>query len=199
MFKKIAFRLIIGFFPFIIFACCKEQSQEKLYNFDFEQTPHITGFPLGWKTEFNSKESAKFEIMTDYCIKHTGKASARIYSDLYYINQHQALKQVIPVDKDAYGKKLTLKACLKLERVDKSGLVFQTEDADGNPLDWDTLMYNWGIRHTRDWKEYEVHLPVSPKAKTIVLGFYLLGGGTIWADDFHLLMDGKPYLFKSDE
>jgi C-terminal processing protease CtpA/Prc len=43
-----------------------------------------------------------------------------------------------------------------------------------------------------EWAEYSVSVPIRSEAHKVAFGVLLSGGGTIWADDLQLLVDGKP-------
>jgi hypothetical protein len=48
------------------------------------------------------------------------------------------------------------------------------------------------VRGTGEWTEYSVRLTFNREARQFVAGFLLVGTGTVWADDFQLLVEGRP-------
>jgi len=53
-------------------------------------------------------------------------------------------------------------------------------------------LQDYNINGTADWKEYSVKAKLQPNKTTgIYLGAFLVGEGTIWADDFKIKVDGK--------
>lgn len=91
------------------------------------------------------------------------------------------------------GKTLAFKAFIKTMDVsDGYASVFIRMDGTGNNLYFNNSLSN--IKGSRDWAEYSTPTVTLPEgAERINVGVILTGSGTLWADDFQLLVDGKDY------
>ncbi len=163
------------------------------YNLDFEKRDLQGKLPEGW-FRMGSK---RHQISTDTIVKHTGNSSVLISSDINTEEEFACIASAIPITQT--GKKIELKAYLKLQDVTSPiGLMLRI-DGENEVLKFDNIMQR-KIRGTIDWAEYSVVLSLPEKAKTIYVGAILSGSGKLWADDFKLYIDGKDFLnpIKSD-
>ncbi|PKP01749.1 MAG: peptidase S41 [Bacteroidetes bacterium HGW-Bacteroidetes-6] len=91
------------------------------------------------------------------------------------------------------GKTISFKAFMKSQDVtDGYASLFVRMDGTGNGLYFNNNMSN--LKGTKDWAEFNtatINLPEG--ANTINIGVILTGKGSLWADDFQLLVDGKDY------
>src|SRR5690606_36023841 len=89
------------------------------------------------------------------------------------------------------GKTIELKGYIKLKDVaDGFAGLFMRIDGDDGVLEFDN-MQKQNLTGTADWKEYTIKLLLPENAKKIYVGTLLTGNGTLWADDFTVLVDGK--------
>jgi hypothetical protein len=92
---------------------------------------------------------------------------------------------------DAYlGKRLQLRVQLKADAVTGSATIWLRVDGDkGRTLAFDNMEKRKSegpLVGTVDWQERSIVLDVSSDARSIHFGFYLRGGGSVWARQFHL-------------
>jgi hypothetical protein len=143
---------------------------------DFE-TGAIAGAPKGW--------DVTGKAFADSNIAHSGKWSARIESG----SDYSAISVIVPVTFP--GSTLTLRGFLKTENVTRfAGLWMRVSGNSGNPLAFDN-MESQKLKGTTGWKEYSIEIPMASNAAVLFFGV-VSEGGTTWADDLELLVDGKP-------
>ena len=141
---------------------------------DFEAGP-TSGAPRGWS-------ALPGKVSVDNQVAHRGRFSARLESG-------SAITLMVPVTFS--GEFLTLRGFLKTEGVaDFAGLWIRVDGNSGNPVGYDN-MRSQGLRGSTDWKEYSVRIPLASNGTYVYFGV-LTEGGTTWADDLELLIDGRP-------
>lgn len=145
--------------------------------------PNGTGGLTGWGGGPRSTLSA------DSVVVHGGRWSARIDRSKDSPSHFSALTQIMPIDFG--GGSITLHGFLKTDSVDGNAGIWMREDGSQGPVEFDN-MHDQNLRGTTGWTEYTITLPLNPRAKSLYFGALLSGTGTVWADDFRLLVDGKP-------
>jgi len=141
---------------------------------DFEAGP-AGGVPKGWRT-------SPGKVSIDDKIVHHGQFSARLQSG-------SVITLMAPVTFS--GDLLTLRGFLKTEGVTEfAGLWMRVDGNSGNPVGYEN-MRSQGLRGSTDWKEYSIRVPLASNGTYMYFGV-LTEGGTTWADDLELLIDGRP-------
>ena len=94
--------------------------------------------------------------------------------------------QKLPADR-FLGTRVRLSGWLKTQDLSHwAGLWMRVDGAEkGTSLAFDD-MRDRGIRGSQDWREYEVTLNVPDEAKQVVVGFLLVGEGSIWVSNLHV-------------
>lgn len=176
------FPSVLFVFFLIVLAPCIQAAEPPLGVFDFE---------AGLGHNPNQWSSGQLDIAgPDSLTVHSGNLSARIKRPADCSEPFNALSFRIPSDRD--GKIIELRGWLKSENVTESfGLWFRQDGNSGNV--GFKNMQNLELKGTTDWTEYSLTLPLSPHAHTLVIGALSSGSGTIWADDFVLFIDDRPF------
>lgn len=95
------------------------------------------------------------------------------------------------ISADSYrGQRLRLSAQMKTSNAARAQLWMRIDGPDTRMLGF----YNMGdkpVVGTTDWKRYDVVLDVPPEAVNIAFGYFLSGGGIVWARDFKFESVGK--------
>jgi C-terminal processing protease CtpA/Prc len=128
-------------------------------------------------------------IFVDRKVVHGGRWSARIERGTESAQQFSSLTKSIPMD--FTGRKVELRGYLRTENVSGYAGLWMREDGESPSLEF-ANMADSNLKGTTDWAEYSISLPVNPDAKTLYFGVVLAGTGKAWADDFQLMVDGKP-------
>ena len=141
---------------------------------DFEAGPP-GGIPKGWST-------SPGKVSIDDKVVHRGQFSARL-------QRGSAITLMVPVTFS--GDFLTLRGFLKTEGVTEfAGLWLRVDGNSGNPVGYEN-MRSQGLRGSTDWREYSIRIPLASNGTYVYFGV-LTEGGTTWADDLELLIDGRP-------
>ena len=159
-------------------------AQQAKLNLGFEQVDASTEKPHGW-----FQWGTGYSLVADSLEKHSGKYSLRIEPGAnVHPNSFGSCACSLPADYE--GRQIELRAHMKLRDVREgfAGLLLRIDGA-GGVLAFDN-MGRQEIHGTSDWKQYTIQLPLAQEAKTIYLGAILTGKGTMWVDDFELLIDG---------
>lgn len=164
-----------------------QQASSTDFNLDFERTLTTEKLPRPW-----IEWGKGYLLSVDTTEKYQGKAALRIQSPAVMDNiQFGSMANAIPA---IYGgKEIELRGYLKFKDVGQGwgGLVLRIDGKAGT-LQFSN-MQNENLRGTREWKQYSIKLPYSAEARHIYVGALLVGTGTIWADNFELFIDGKPF------
>ena len=155
------------------------------YNFGFEVLNKNEVIPDGW---FNFNPQHRSGIQSDSLIRHSGRRSVLLTISPNDSTGHAGIAYALP---DKYpGTELTLKAWLKHEDVvDFVSLFISLTDSTGKEIQGATLD-DKALSGTRDWRLYELKLPLQINTKTIYIGGNIKGPGKLWLDDVQLLIDG---------
>lgn len=91
------------------------------------------------------------------------------------------------------GREIELRGYLKYNQVEAgwAGLMMRIDGPSG-ALQFSNMQAD-NHRGTQDWKQFSISFPLPSAATTIHIGAILTGTGELWADDFELLIDGKPF------
>ncbi len=156
-------------------------------NLDFENPANSKALPGPW-----IEWGKGYLLSVDTTEKFKGKAALRIQAPAVMDNiQFGSAANPIPVTFG--GKEVELRGYLKFSGVTKGwvGLMMRIDGKSGI-LQLDNGQAK-GIQGTEDWKQYTIKMQLPASADKIYLGAILVGPGTVWADNFELLVDGKPF------
>ncbi|SEJ04895.1 Peptidase family S41 [Dyadobacter sp. SG02] len=172
---------------FCIANALAQQPSSTNFNFNFEKTAPADGLPNPWM-----EWGKGYILTTDTTEKYQGRASVRIQSPASMDNiQFGCAAHMIPVSYS--GQEIELRGYMKFKDVEKgwAGLMLRV---DGKPgiLNMSN-MQSENLHGTADWKQYSIKFPYPPRAEKVFIGALLVGSGTVWIDQFELLIDGKPF------
>ena len=129
-------------------------------------------------------------VFADDQTVHSGHWSVRLQRDAQSAGAYSVITRRIPVD--FQGKGVELRGYLRLRDVSGfAGFWLREDDADGQMLYLEN-MASQQVKGTHDWANYNILLPLHPRAQTLYFGVLIGGTGTLWADDLELFVDGKP-------
>lgn len=141
-----------------------------------------------WKFSPEGDSINEMTISPDSVIRRSGKYSLKLHN---YENgaYRSAYQQIAAIYR---GKNIVLRGLMKTENVNNgfAGIVLVGTN-HGLPLFGDN-MSRTPLKGTNDWTPVSIQLPYSEDCDTINFGGVLFGSGTIWLDDLHLEIDGKP-------
>ena len=86
---------------------------------------------------------------------------------------------------------MVLRGFLRTEGVTEFAGLWMREDGPDGMVQFDN-MQGQGLKGDTDWTEYSIRLSWIPGPRTCSSGSWWRGG-TVWADDLELLIDGKPF------
>lgn len=166
-------------------AFCQTVVQQARLNFGFEQIDVSNQKLQGW-----IQWGTGYSLVPDSAVPHSGKYSLRVHPGAD-VQQNSFGCCVCPIPANYEGKQIELRAYMKPQDVQGgfAGLLLRI-DGDAGILQFDNMQAQ-NVHGTSDWQQYIVRLPLPEDAKTIYLGAILTGKGTMWVDDFQLLIDGK--------
>lgn len=94
------------------------------------------------------------------------------------------LMQMFAAD-DYRGGRWKLTARMRTEDAAKAQLWMRVDGPDRKMNAFDN-MDDRPVTGDSEWKRYEIVLDVAPDSVAVAFGFFLFGGGQVWADDFKL-------------
>lgn len=125
----------------------------------------------------------------DYEFSQTAAASNGKYGSLIAAKSSTArgfgtLMQTIAAD-DYRGARWRLSAYMKTEEAARAQMWMRVDGSETKLLAFDN-MDSRAVTGTTDWKKYEIVLDVPSGSIDIAFGYFLAGGGKVWADNFKL-------------
>ena len=120
---------------------------------------------------------------------HGGKWALRIERNDKSEGAFTAVNRMIPID--FAGESLELRGFLRTEDVSDFAGLWMREDGDSGSVAFDNMQRRQ-LKGTTEWTEYSIKLPLEKSAKRLIFGVLAAGVGKVWADDIHLLVDGRP-------
>ena len=150
--------------------------------FSFE-TPQTGGMPSGWSG------GPAGTVFADDKIVHGGRWAARIERNADSPASASVLTKSIPINFS--GTSIELRGFLRTEDVSDFAGLWMREDGESSGLAFDN-MQSRQLKGTTNWTEYSITLPLKSEARQLFFGALVVGTGKVWADDFQLLVDGKP-------
>ncbi len=165
----------------------KSQDINKLDGgFEGNQFNTSNKLPLGW-----IQWGADYLLSIDSLEKHEGKYAMKVASPSLYSAESSFGCIATNIPSIYQGKMIELRAYMKLKDVKgKAGLLLRIDDENKESLEFEN-MQSKNIHGSIDWALYSVKLKLPEEAKSIYIGALLSGVGTIWVDDFQVLIDGK--------
>ncbi len=157
----------------------------KSNNLGFEYISSGSTIPDKWSA-FSANKN--YNVTTDTIIKYSGQRSLKISAD-----SSSARYGIIATTFAApvTGKEIEVRGWIKIKEVSNfMGLMLRIDDNEANLLAFESLQKE-KINGTKDWTLYKVKLKIPKNASNISIGPLLAGTGTMWADDFQILHDGK--------
>jgi hypothetical protein len=159
---------------------------------DVAALPQVLGFedqqaagvPTGW---VGTPEGTVF---ADDKIVHGGHWAARLERKADSSEGFSSLHRSIALE--LAGKTIEIRGFLRTEAVSGFAGLWLREDGESTTALAFDNMQSRQLNGTTDWTEYSIKLPLHPDARLAFFGVLLVGNGKMWADDFQLLVDGKP-------
>ncbi len=157
-------------------------AQKSDYNLNFEVPESGKKLPLNW-----FEWGKGYEITTDSVTVHTGKKSIRLKPGT---NMETAFGCAVTEIPAHYGTgSIVLTGYLKTENVDGYAGLIMRIDGENGALRFDNMNAR-GVKGTSDWKKYSIDLDLPEQAKAIYVGVIMKGSGVVWADNFHVSING---------
>ncbi len=150
--------------------------------FTFE-TDHPGGVPRGWGG------GPPDTVVADGEVVHSGRWSGRLERTAASPGPFSSLTLSLPME--FAGRNVEWRGYLRTEDVNGMAALWLRQDGESGRVAFDN-MAGRQLKGTSGWTQYSVTLPVHPDGRTLVFGVLLSGTGKAWADDFELLVDGKP-------
>ncbi|MCX2575400.1 S41 family peptidase [Pedobacter sandarakinus] len=172
--------------------CSYSQIQNSSFEFKGQ-----TGLPTDWGT----KLIEGYNVNIDDSVAHSGKTSIKIAAtDLVKPNTFQSVYQIIALQPSGI-RKVTVSGYAKIEAVAGDVAYWcQIWDKDNKIIGFQNTQSQHGkIQGTADWKKYSLELTLPRETRKLLFGFYLMGKGTVWLDDFDIVELPMPSVAPSDE
>ncbi|HEX3186029.1 MAG TPA: S41 family peptidase [Pyrinomonadaceae bacterium] len=157
-----------------------QPSLTKIFGFENE---HSGDKPGGWSANPAST------VFSDDKIVHGGKWSVRIERGPQSEGQFSVIGRSIAWEFS--GKRIEMRGFLRTEGVTGYAGLWMRQDNGAEMLSLEN-MQSQELKGTHDWAEYKITLPIQAETRSLVFGFLMAGTGKAWADDFQILVDGKP-------
>jgi len=157
-------------------------------DFTFENSPTGNALP-----EKSFMWGSNYSCTIQSTIKHEGNNALEI------VRNADAAKDdfgcfVFAIPVSFTGKTAQFKAFMKTENVD-NGIASLFVRIDGSSSNYYFTNSVSNLYGTNDWYQFNTpQFSLGKGAETIYVGVILNGSGSLWADDFQLLVDGKDYL-----
>jgi len=174
-------------FLFLLLFAASVFAQQGL-DFTFENTAAGGSLP-----DKSALWGSNYTCNIQSAIKHEGENALEIVRNAD-ANKNDFGCFVFSVPVSFVGKTAQIKVFMKTQDVTEgTASIFVRVDGSGSNYYSTSNISN--LKGTNDW--YEFNTPVfqlGKGAEVIHMGVILTGKGTVWADDFKLLIDGKDYL-----
>jgi C-terminal processing protease CtpA/Prc len=149
----------------------------------------VLGFEHGWAGGSPTPWAGTTDAAIDDQVFRSGRFAARIQRGATSTGTFSALFITVPAE--FQGRTLEWRGYLKNDGVSDAVALWARVDGPSGTLAFSTTQ-GMQVNGTRDWTEYSVSVALSGEARQVVAGFLLSGTGTVWADDFTMLVDGRP-------
>jgi C-terminal processing protease CtpA/Prc len=150
---------------------------------------------LGFENEHNGDTPGGWSanppgtVFNDNKIIHSGHWSVRIERDAQSSGEFSVIGRSISWEFS--GKSIEMRGFLRTENVSGFAGLWMRQDTDREMLSLEN-MASQELKGTHDWLEYKITLPIRAETRFLVFGFLMAGTGKAWADDFQILVDGRP-------
>lgn len=138
--------------------------------------------PPGWIIAGNAP--AEYDFGTEAASPQHGKTAFIKAKPNAAVTGFGTLMQNVAPD-DYRGGRWKLTARMRTRDAVSAHLWMRVDGPDRKVQSFDN-MANRPVSGDSDWKSYEIVLDVPADASNIAFGFFLSGGGQVWADDFKL-------------
>jgi hypothetical protein len=138
--------------------------------------------PPGWIVAGSAPSD--YEFGTDTSASDGSKAAFVKAKPAAAAEGFGTLMQYIAAD-DYRGGRWKLTARMRTKDAVRAQMWMRVDGPDRKPQSFDN-MGNRPVSGDSEWKVYEIVLDVPTDAAGIAFGFFLSGGGQVWADDFKL-------------
>ncbi len=157
-------------------------------DFTFENSPTGNALP-----EHGFLWGNNYSCTIQSTIKHEGNNALELVRNADATNKDfGCFVFAIPVN--FTGKMAQFKAFMKTENVD-NGIASLFVRIDGSSSNYYFTNSVSNLYGTNDWYQFNTpQFSLGKGAETMYVGVILNGSGSLWADDFQLLIDGKDYL-----
>jgi C-terminal processing protease CtpA/Prc len=173
---------LLCFICFLVTVLTLAQNKPQL-NLDFETVTQNSTLPDGWEQWGNG-----YAITIDNSTFRKGTKSVMMTPAAGTERGFGAVAYPVPLYK---GKEIELKGYIKYtDVVNGFAGLFLRIDGEAGVLEFNNMKES-NLTGTADWKEYSIKLPLPYNAKKIYVGALLAGAGTLWADNFTILVDGS--------
>ncbi len=160
-------------------------------NLDFERSSvSYANRPWGWSLGFNvfaRPGAASFEL--DSAWHHAGRQSLRVTGH----GGDTATLLLQLKGAAAWGRTIRLQGWVCADTGARQALVTLEAWKGGAPPIGDTASIAGGGA-ANDWRSFDlsIRVPEDHDIHSVVVSLSLIGGGSVWFDDFQMAMDGKP-------
>ena len=128
-------------------------------------------------------------VFNDDKIVHSGQWSVRIERNAQSNGTFSVIGRSISWEFS--GKSIEMRGFLRTENVTGYAGLWMRQDNGAEMLSLEN-MESQQLKGTHDWLEYKITLPIQAETRSLVFGFLMAGTGKAWADDFQILVDGRP-------
>ena len=143
----------------------------------------LSAMPAGWVVAGTAP--GDYEFAVDSTTAASGKRSASITAKPDARPEgFGTLMQTIAAD-DYRGSRWRLSAYMRTEGASRAQMWMRIDGPLHKVLGFDN-MGSRPVTGTSEWTQYDIVLDVPPESIAIAFGFFLSGGGKVWADSFRL-------------
>jgi C-terminal processing protease CtpA/Prc len=157
-----------------------QASLTKILGFENERSGDKPG---GWSADRPGT------VFSDDKIVHSGQWSVRMERNAQSSGEGSAIGRSISWEFS--GQSIEMRGFLRTESVTGYAGLLMRQDSGSEVLSFEN-MESQQLKGTHDWLEYKITLPILAETRSLVFGFAMVGTGKAWADDFQILVDGRP-------
>ncbi|WP_276089670.1 hypothetical protein [Pedobacter sp. JY14-1] len=179
--------LTLSFITFIhCFSCIEnhaygQRSIQRNFLFTFDSLDTFSNEPDDWKKFANGYE---VKIVQDK--KHLGESLLQISSISSRLEKDSIAFIARKIDIPIGAKKVKLSGFLSSHSVQgRAGLSLIVNGKDSVLLSDE--MKARAVRGSSPWKQYDIKFNIPRIAESVMVGIYLIGSGTMWADNLKLI------------
>jgi len=146
--------------------------------------PTLAAAPPGWAIAGSAPNDYEFAVDTTTAASGTTSASITAKPGAGKGAGFGTLMQTVAAD-NYRGARWRLSGYLRTESANRAQMWMRVDGPGGKLLAFDN-MDSRPVTGTMGWTQYEIVLDVPSDSVDIAFGFFLLGGGKVWGDDFKL-------------